>query len=247
MSFGRNSTGNDTRNRASSFTLPRLPSLRNSSQPQPEQQPSPSSSQRRSLFNIVLTRVQGGNSHRIQNNSSEITSNNSPNHPIILQNLPVSSIPSPSTTATYTTPIKHQNRQSFDSYMHTVGTPDSDDVSLRGSPLHSRSNIVLKSPSNPTILFEQQQQNQSNHEQYHRHDREDHGSLSFNMPSAAKVPSPSMLALSMSTSSIGSSWSNELACLRQTGDDRGYSHLLSVLLLVTILFCLLLYLLLSLY
>ena len=209
MSFGRNSTGNDTRNRASSFSLPRLPSLRNSSQPQPEQPPSPSSSQRRSLFNIVLTRVQGGNSHRVQNNSSEITSNNSPNHPIIL---PPTDTP-PSVTATYTTPTKHQNRQSFDSYMHIVGTPDSDDISLRGSPLNTRSNVDFGTPSDPTIPLEQPQQSPPLHHEYNN--QMNHGCLSFNMPSAAKVPS--MLPLSMSTTSIGSSWSNELASLRQTG------------------------------
>jgi hypothetical protein len=108
--------------------------------------------------------------------------------------------------------------------MNTVGTPDTDDVSLRGS------NLGTPSPDS-TILFEQQQQqeNKSNNEHNHRQDQGDHGCLSFNIPSAAKVPTT--LALSMSTTSIGSSWSNELACLRQTGDV-GYSHLFSFTLLL---------------
>jgi len=93
--------------------------------------------------------------------------------------------------------------------MNTIGTPDTDDVSLHGS------NLGTPSPD-PMILFEQQQENKSNNEHHHRQDLGDHGCLSFNIPSAAKVPTT--LALSMSTTSIGSSWSNELACLRQTGE-----------------------------
>jgi hypothetical protein len=99
--------------------------------------------------------------------------------------------------------------------MHVVGTPDSDDVSSRGSPLNSRSNVGAGTPPDPLMFIEPQQQKQQNNEHNHRHDLGDHGCLSFNVPSAAKMPS--MLAVSMSTSSIGSSWSNELACLRQTG------------------------------
>ena len=240
MSFGRSSTGNDTRNRASSFTLPRLPSLRNSSQPQPEQQPSPSSSHRRSLFNIVLTRVQGGSQHRVQNNSNDTTSNDSPNHPIILQSTvtPPSTIPSsPSATATYTTPNKFQNRQSFDSYMNTIGSPDSDGVSSPGSPIISRSSIGLGTPQDPTITIEQQQQQQQQqlyNEFHNKMNHDDHGSLSLRMPPVVKVPS--MLALSMTTSSIGSSWSNELACLRQTG-HRCYTLTSTLLLVANIIAC----------
>ena len=224
MSCGRGST-DDTRNRASSFTLPRLPSLRNSSQPQPEQPASPSSSQRRSLFNIVLTRVQGGSQHRVQNNSNEPTSNHSPNHPVRLQNTVTP--PSPSATATYSTPNKHQFRQSFDSYMHTVGTPDSEDV----SPLVSRSNVSFGTSHDPSITIEQQHHQQHLNNAFNtKLNYDEHGYLSPRMPPL--VNAPPMLALSMSTSSIGSSWSNELACLRQTG-IRCCSHLSLPLLIIT--------------
>ena len=221
MSFGCGS--NPSRDRSGSFSLPKL-SLRNPQQQSEGSSGNPAEPQRRStLFNIVLTRVQGSPSKQ----SSQQHANHGTNGSFQSQSFHFSSNPPSALTGVrrsviltpppqvYITPEK-SNRVNFEHPTPGMtGTPDSYGGS-RGP--------MTPTPMTPLSPMTQMTPTRNSFSSYG-------GSHSMtvdvtSMPPIKGQPSPpSMFAYaspSSSSSSIGSSWSSELACLRQTGRSVRY-------------------------
>lgn len=211
MSFGCG--GNPSRDRSGSFSLPKL-SLRNPPQQSDGSSGIPAEPQRRSnLFNIVLTRVQGSpskqSSQQHANHGANVAFQSQPLHSSGSPGVRRSGIPTPAPPV-YITPEK-SNRVNFE---HPTPGMTSTPDSCQGS-----GGAMTPTPMSPLSPMTQVTYSRNSFSSYVG------PSMTIDVTSMPPIKgqpsSPSLFAYasppSSSSSSIGSSWSSELACLRQTG------------------------------